>query len=144
MTRRAGPRTVVGAVIIDCGRVLAARRAVPADLAGGWEFPGGKVEDGETLEGALRREVAEELDLAIVVGPELAGPDGAWPISSAYELRLFIAAVAGGGDPTPGPDHDQVRWLDADELDAVAWLPADRQAMDAVRALLAAEPSPEG
>ena len=131
------PQTVVGAVVVADGRVLAARRTRPPELAGHWEFPGGKVEPDEDPAVALRREIAEELDLAVTVGVELAGPDGAWPISSAYELRLFVTAVADDRRPTAGADHDQLRWLGPAELDSVAWLPADRQALGAVAAYIA-------
>ena len=125
---------MVGAVLVDRGRVLAARRTRPTALAGQWEFPGGKVEPGEDPSAALVREIAEELNLAITVGPELSGAP--WPISSAYELRLFLAALADTGEPRPGPDHDQISWLAPDLLRSVRWLPADEQALDAVRTLL--------
>ncbi|HYG92444.1 MAG TPA: (deoxy)nucleoside triphosphate pyrophosphohydrolase [Nocardioides sp.] len=136
MTTRSAPRTVVGAVIVDAldrpTAVLAARRNRPADLAGRWEFPGGKVEPGETPQAALVREVREELDVAITVGDELVGPAGGWPISAGYVLRLFFA-VAAGGTISPGSDHDEVRWLAAAELDSVDWLPSDRGAVAVLR-----------
>ena len=128
---------MVGAVIIDRGRVLAARRTRPPGLAGSWEFPGGKVEPGEDPAAALQREIAEELDLMITIGTELPGPAGGWPISPAYVLRLFVAAVSGDREATAGPDHDQLRWLAPAELESVAWLPADRQALGAVAAYVA-------
>lgn len=121
-------RLVVGAVIVDDlrhpRRVLAARRATPAPLTGRWEFPGGKVEDGELPEAALRREIREELAVDIELGDELVGPDaGCWPISDRLTMRLWFAAPE--GEPRPDVAHDQVRWLDATELDDVPWLPAD-------------------
>ena len=128
---------MVGAVIIDRGRVLAARRTRPLSLAGRWEFPGGKVEPGEDPTAALQREIAEELDLSITVGVELPGPGDGWPISPAYVLRLFSCTVSGDRAATAGPDHDQFRWLGPTELDSVTWLPADRQALSAVAAYLA-------
>jgi 8-oxo-dGTP diphosphatase len=119
---------VVGAVIVDdlrCPRrVLAARRATPAPLAGRWEFPGGKVEDGELPEAALHREIREELAVGVELGDELVGPDaGCWPISDRLTMRLWFAALE--GEPRPDVAHDQVRWLGASQLDDVAWLPAD-------------------
>lgn len=134
-------QTVVGGLIIEQHRVLAARRRAGA-LAGLWEFPGGKVEPGETPEDALRRELHEELVLEVEVGAELAAPDGAWPISEAYELRLFLARIA-DGTPEPGPDHDAVRWLTADQLADVEWLPSDTQALPVVRRLIAGLDTPE-
>jgi 8-oxo-dGTP diphosphatase len=119
---------VVGAAIVDdlqrprC--VLAARRAGPAGLAGGWEFPGGKVEAGESAQQALHREIAEELGVGIELGDELIGPDaGCWPISDSLTMRVWFVRL--DGQPRPDVAHDQVRWLDATQLDDVPWLPAD-------------------
>ncbi|WP_246159662.1 (deoxy)nucleoside triphosphate pyrophosphohydrolase [Nocardioides antri] len=129
-------RTVVGAIIVDQPErpsyVVAARRTKPTALAGKWEFPGGKVEDSETPEGALAREVREELGVEIAVGTELAGP---WPISETYELRLFLATVT-AGELHRSEDHDELRRLTADELTSVDWLPSDLQALPALRALM--------
>jgi 8-oxo-dGTP diphosphatase len=140
-------RTVVGAVIVDgpaggVRRVLAARRTGPPELAGRWEFPGGKVEQGETPEDALEREIHEELGVTVSVGVELADDGRAWPISDVYELRLFVTTAV-VGEPTPGPDHDAVRWLGADELHDVDWLESDDQALDAVRNLLVGTALPD-
>lgn len=112
---------VVGAALVRDGRVLAARRTAPAAAAGRWEFPGGKVEDGETPEAALVREIAEELGVTIEVRRWLAGSA---PIGTAYELTVAIADIV-DGEPDP-VDHDEVRWLTADELDDVDWLDPDR------------------
>ena len=133
------PQTVVGALIVDSldapRTVLAARRTRPAELAGMWEFPGGKVEDGESPRQALAREVREELSVEIEVGAELEAGSGTWPISERFELRLFFATVV-DGQPRPGDDHDELRELSAGELDGVAWLPSDRAAVEHLRASL--------
>jgi 8-oxo-dGTP diphosphatase len=132
---------VVAAVIVDDltrpTRLLAARRTAPDALAGGWEFPGGKVEPGEDPITALRRELAEELQITVDLGTELRHPAGrAWPISTDHELRLWFASVR-RGVPTPTDSHDELRWLPTDQLDTVDWLPADRdiiaQLSDALR-----------
>ena len=126
-----GPRIVVGAAIRRDGRVLAARRSAPEPVAGGWEFPGGKVEAGESDAAAVARECREELGVEVTVGALL----GAQPIAPGLLLRVY-AAVLDGGEPRPLQDHDAVRWLGAGDLDSVDWLPADRPLLAAVRAHL--------
>jgi 8-oxo-dGTP diphosphatase len=121
---------VVAAVIVDDlahpTRLLAARRATAGALAGGWEFPGGKVEPGEDPIAALHRELVEELQITVDLGAELCPPDGsAWPIVPGHQMRLWFAVVT-SGTLTPTGSHDQLRWLPGDQLDQVAWLPADR------------------
>ena len=95
---------VVGAALVRDGRVLAARRTTPAAAAGRWEFPGGKVEDGESPEAALVREIAEELGVDVVVRRWLAATA---PIGTAYELSVAVAEIV-NGDPQP------VDWLEPD------------------------------
>jgi 8-oxo-dGTP diphosphatase len=120
---------VVAAVIVDDltepTRLLAARRTEPHALAGGWEFPGGKVEPGEDPIAALHRELAEELQITVDLGAELPPSyGGAWPIGPKDEMRLWFAVVT-SGTPAPTGGHDELRWLTRDQLDQVAWLPAD-------------------
>jgi 8-oxo-dGTP diphosphatase len=131
-TRDDGAMTVrvVGAALVRDGRVLAARRSQPARHAGGWEFPGGKVEPGESDEQALARELREELGVEVVVGARLGEVADA-----ALRLVVYPATVV-SGEPQPLEDHDQLRWLDASELDDVAWLPIDEALLPAVRTLL--------
>ncbi|MEO8889379.1 MAG: (deoxy)nucleoside triphosphate pyrophosphohydrolase [Jatrophihabitantaceae bacterium] len=124
---------VVAAAIVRAGRVLAARRSAPADLAGRWEFPGGKLEPGESEAGALARECREELGVQIAVGPLIA--EG--PIHPRLVLRLYAAAVV-SGEPGPLQDHAELRWLATADLDALDWLPADRSLLASVRPLLVA------
>ena len=109
--------------------MLAARRTSPAAAAGRWEFPGGKVEDGESPEDALVREIAEELGVVIVVRRWLGGTE---PIGTAYELSVAVADLV-TGEPEP-VEHDQVRWLAPDELDDVDWLDPDRPFLPELRA----------
>ena len=124
----AGMQIVVGAAILRAGRVLAARRAVPSDLAGQWEFPGGKVEPGESEVDGLMRECREELGVEIDVGELLGCAE-----SSGFALRVYLATLI-AGEPRPLADHDELRWLAAVQLDDVAWLPADRPLIDTLRA----------
>ncbi|WP_194395922.1 (deoxy)nucleoside triphosphate pyrophosphohydrolase [Microbacterium atlanticum] len=123
---------VVGAVIVRDGLVLAARRTRPAELAGRWEFPGGKVEEGENLAEALARELKEELNSTINVMDEVRDAASPWRISDEHVLRLFLATVV-TGEPTAGEDHDQLCWLLPGHLGDVAWLPSDQLALPAVR-----------
>lgn len=123
--------SVVGGAIVRDGRVLASRRTEPPALAGLWEFPGGKVEAGETDEVALARELEEELGLAVVVG-ERIGPD--LLIGETAVLRVYLCE-APVGEPVL-VDHDEHRWLSAGELDDVAWIPADAPVVAALREMI--------
>ena len=122
-------RVVVGAAIVRDGRLLAARRSAPAELAGGWELPGGKVEPGESEPDALVRECREELGVAVVAGERVPGE---WPLRDDLVLRVYLARLL-DGEPRPLEDHDEVRWLTGADLGSVAWLPADVGAVTAVR-----------
>jgi len=124
-------RPVVGAAILRDGRVLAARRTSPAATAGRWEFPGGKVEPGETPEAALVREVVEELGCRIEVTGWLAGEV---PIGASHTLAVARARLV-EGEPDP-LEHDLVRWLAAAELGDVDWLEADRPFLPELRRTL--------
>jgi 8-oxo-dGTP diphosphatase len=126
---------VVGAAILRGGRVLAARRTAPAEAAGRWEFPGGKVEPGESAEDAVVREVREELGCTVTLTGWLPGEVA---IGERHVLRVATAEPAEGADPDP-VEHDEVRWLGASELDAVDWLGPDRPFLTHLRALLAAD-----
>jgi 8-oxo-dGTP diphosphatase len=125
-------RLVVGAAVVRGGRVLAARRTRPPETAGGWEFPGGKVEPGESPDEAVVREVAEELGCTVEVTGWLAP---SVPVTESLVLRVATARLV-GGEPEP-VEHDRVRWLDVHELDEVDWLRADRPFLPEIDALLA-------
>lgn len=123
------PQLVVAAAIVDDlvkpRQLLTARRSRPPALAGGWEFPGGKVDASETPHAALHRELREELGITVRLGEELPGPaDGHWPLGPGLRMRVWWAAVS-AGHPAPLEDHDELRWLAAGRWDEVAWLPAD-------------------
>ncbi|MEU2153848.1 (deoxy)nucleoside triphosphate pyrophosphohydrolase [Streptomyces sp. NPDC019396] len=127
MTDRVTARVVVAGAVYERGRLLAARRSAPPELAGRWELPGGKLEPGETPEQALVRELREELG---VDAQPLERVPGEWPLGPGYVLQVWTARLL-RGDPEPLEDHDELRWLAPDELHTVDWLPQDRPAVDA-------------
>lgn len=124
---------VVAAAITDPGppaRVLAAQRGHPDELAGRWEFPGGKVEAGESDVAALIRECREELGVTIDVRDRV----GADLVASDFVLRVWWARIE-SGEPHPA-EHRALRWLGSDELDDVDWLPTNRPLVAPLRARL--------
>jgi 8-oxo-dGTP diphosphatase len=121
---------VVAVALVRDGLVLAARRVRPAGLAGGWEFPGGKVEPGEDGAAAVVRECREELGVDVRVGAFLAAAE-----DEVIRLALY-AAVLARGEPQLHDDHDELRWLGRADLDSVGWLPIDRQLLPSVELLL--------
>lgn len=125
------PILVVGAALLSGNRLLAARRSAPADLAGRWELPGGKVEPGERPEHALARELHEELG---VTAEPVERVPGEWPLKPGYILQVWTARLL-TGTPEPLEDHDALRWLAPEEIWQVAWLDQD---VPAVRAVLTA------
>ncbi len=130
------PIVVVAAALVDDlatpRRLLAARRAGPQKLVGRWEFPGGKVDPGETPVEALHRELREELGIGVELGREFVGPDDdAWRLSSAYTMRLWLARVA-SGEPAPLVEHDELRWLAPGAWLSVPWLDADVRIVQAL------------
>ena len=124
---------MVGAAIVLGGRVLACARAHPPPAAGKWEFPGGKVETDETEVDALIRECREELGVAISVGDRVGG-DQALGHGRAV-LRVYLASLRGSAQPA-ALEHSALRWLAADELDQVDWLPADQPIVAELRPVL--------
>lgn len=112
--------------------MLTARRTAPPEAAGRWEFPGGKVEPGESPEAALVREIREELGCAVEVTGWLPGEV---PIGERHVLTVALAVLAQGAAPDPR-EHDELRWLTAAELDDVDWLEPDRPFLPHLRAVL--------
>lgn len=113
------------------GRLLACRRTAPPEAAGRWELPGGKVEEGETPEAALVREVREELGVDIEVVRWL---ESEVLVREGLLLRAALATIV-MGEPAP-VEHDAVAWLDADELGTVDWLDPDLPFLPELRTTL--------
>lgn len=128
-------RVIVGAAIIRDGRVLACARSAPPEVAGMWEFPGGKVEPGESEPEALARECVEELAVRVEIGDRV-GRDVKMAHGRSV-LKVYAARLLGDAEPQP-LEHSGLRWLSAAELDSVTWLPADAPIVAALRPLLAA------
>ncbi|MDQ0368561.1 (deoxy)nucleoside triphosphate pyrophosphohydrolase [Catenuloplanes indicus] len=134
-TERARSKVVVGAAILSGGRVLACARSAPPEVAGRFEFPGGKVEPGESEIDAVARECAEELGITVRPGARL-GVDV--PLGNGWAvLRVYLAELIGDAQPR-ALEHRELRWLAVDELDSVLWLPADVPIVEALRAHLTA------
>jgi mutator protein MutT len=122
---------VVGAAILHAGKVLAARRTEPEHLKGLWEFPGGKVDVGETFDEALAREIHEELGVRIRVGDWLPLTVD---IGERWQMRTALARII-EGEPQPHV-HDAILWLALDDLDSVEWVEADQPFLAYVREAL--------
>lgn len=121
---------VAGALIVGAN-LLVAQRDRPAELAGLWELPGGKVAPGESDAEALVRELDEELGVEVSVGARL-GADVA--LSEAVTLRAFLVTQTGG--TVSARDHRALRWVGAAELETLDWVPADRAWVPDLRAAL--------
>lgn len=112
---------VVAAIIRDNNKIFATQRGY-GEFKGGWEFPGGKIEAGETPEQALVREIREELDTEIVVGELIDTIEYDYP-SFHLSMDCFWAEIVSG--ELVLKEHVEANWLSKDEMNSVEWLPAD-------------------
>ena len=121
---------VVAAIIHDSeGRIFATQRGY-GDYKDGWEFPGGKMEPGETPEDALKREIWEELETKIVVERLVQTVDYDYP-QFHLTMHCFLCSIESGSLILK--EHEAARWLKPEELDSVDWLPADRIVIDKLK-----------
>ena len=112
---------VVAAVIRKDDKIFATQRGY-GELKGGWEFPGGKIEEGETPQEALKREIEEELDTEISVGELIDTIEYDYP-SFHLSMDCFWCEIVEG--KLVLKEHEAARWLDRKTMDDVEWLPAD-------------------
>ena len=128
---------VVAAAVVEAGRVLVARRGPGMSHPGCWELPGGKVEAGEADAVALRRELREELSLAVDVGARV----GTSRVSvGAKTIEMHAYACVRTGPMPVATEHDALRWVGPGELAALGWAPADIPLIPALRGLLSGTP----
>ena len=120
---------VVAAIIIEKGKVFATQRGY-GDFKGGWEFPGGKIDAGETPEEALVREIKEELDTEVEVIKLLDTVEYDYP-NFHLSMDCFICSIKSGNLVLK--EHEAAQWLTKETLDSVDWLPADLGLIDKIR-----------
>ena len=123
---------VVAAIIKKDNKIFATQRG-SGEFQGGWEFPGGKIEPGETPQKALIREIIEELDTTIQVNELVDIVEYDYP-KFHLSMHCFLCELV-SGDLTL-KEHQDAKWLDKDELNSIAWLPADLGLIEKLRETL--------
>ena len=123
------PIRVVGAVFHDGERFLACRKKPGKPLEGHWEFPGGKIEPGESPEQALAREIREELNLIAEVGQKVTTTTYEYDFAT-IELTTFYCTLVDGDLRLT--DHDDTKWVTSTDAAHLTWAPADIPAVEAI------------
>ena len=113
---------VVAAIIVENDKIFVTQRGY-GEFKGGWEFPGGKIEEGETPQQALVREIREELDTEIEVGELVYKVEYDYP-KFHLSMDCFLCRIKSG--KLVLKEHEDAKWLKRDELSSVEWLPADK------------------
>lgn len=126
---------VVGAVVLKDEKILCAQRGDRGSLAGMWEFPGGKIEPGESARDALGREITEELECQVNVGREITTTVHEYDFGIVSLTTFYCELV--GGEPIL-TEHAAVQWLPPEELHQLDWAPADIPAIRIIEADFAA------
>ena len=124
---------VVAGILCRENKILAAQLGY-GEFKDGWEFPGGKLEAGETRVGALKRELREELDMEVVVGDLLETVEYDYP---QFHLTMHCYLCQLVKEEFVLKEHEAARWLEKNQLDEVAWLPADEGIVEKLKSILA-------
>lgn len=122
---------VVGAVIVRNDEILCAQRGLGGSLGGMWEFPGGKIEPGETAREALEREIREELLCTVLVAQEVTSTTHEYDFGIVTLTTFYCELIDGEPQLT---EHEDAKWLSRSELDTLEWAPADIPAVDIIKA----------
>jgi len=123
-------KSVTAAILIKDNKILIAKRKINDKLAGKWEFPGGTIEDGETPEECLKREMKEEFDIDVSVGDSLG--ESIYHYSQEAIQLLAYRSYWKSGVMEPQA-HDEYRWVTIDEIDTYDFAPADIPFVDKIR-----------
>lgn len=124
---------VVAGIVCRENKILATQRGY-GEFKDGWEFPGGKLEAGETGVEALKRELREELDMEVVVGDLLETVEYDYP---QFHLTMHCYLCQLVKEEFVLKEHEAARWLGKNQLDEVAWLPADEGIVEKLKSILA-------
>lgn len=124
---------VVAGIVCRENKILATQRGY-GEFKDGWEFPGGKLEAGETKVDALKRELREELDMEVVVGDLLETVEYDYP---QFHLTMHCYLCQLVKEEFVLKEHEAARWLEKNQLDEVAWLPADEGIVEKLKSILA-------
>lgn len=122
---------VVAAIIIKDQKIFATQRGY-GEFKNGWEFPGGKIENGESPEHALEREIREELDARIRVGELFDTIEYDYP-NFHLSMKCFLCSLI--SDQLTLREHEAAKWLTKENLSSVEWLPADITIIDKLKSL---------
>ena len=123
---------VVAAIIVENDKIFATQRGY-GEFKGGWEFPGGKIEEGETPQQALVREIKEELDTEIEVGELVDRVEYDYP-QFHLSMDCFLCKIKGG--KLVLKEHEDAKWLERNELGSVEWLPADEDLIEKLSGIM--------
>ncbi|MCJ8014184.1 (deoxy)nucleoside triphosphate pyrophosphohydrolase [Paenibacillus sp. KQZ6P-2] len=121
---------VVGAVIIEDGKILCAQRGATKTLAYKWEFPGGKIEEGESPQAALKREIDEEMDCTIEIGEAIETTVHEYDFGFVHLTTFYCHLISGKPRLT---EHMAISWLSPNELMSLDWAPADIPAVKKIQ-----------